>query len=56
VFLQEPLDRGRARFVRTNVDIADALSHSEIIVWNACCRERAIFYRSDDSHLFGFWL
>jgi len=27
VFLQEPLDRRRARFVRTNVDVADALCH-----------------------------
>ena len=28
VFLQEPLDRASARFVRTNMDVADAFCHA----------------------------
>ena len=32
VFLQEPLDRSCARFVWTNVDIADAFLHTGSIV------------------------
>lgn len=33
VFLQEPLDRARAGFVRADVDIADALRHAVSIVF-----------------------
>jgi hypothetical protein len=32
VLFQEPLDRSRACFVRTNVDIADALCHLRTVV------------------------
>ena len=33
VFLQEPLDRARAGFVRADMDIADALRHPGSIVF-----------------------
>jgi hypothetical protein len=35
VFFQKPLDRTRARLVRTDVDIADALGHLRIVVSSA---------------------